>query len=153
MTNEMATTDQDFERWPCEACEVPLILRDHRLTPLRPDDDFWVSLKTDQRFADGSLVSIFDYQRTWTKRERHPDGDELVLSLHGAATVVLQTGDDETRRVPLRQGEWFVIPRMEWHWLEASRPTRLLFITPHPARTEEQPLPKASGAASSRSIG
>lgn len=97
-------------------------------------------MKTDPRFSDGSVVSIFDYEHTWTKRERHPDGDEVVLALDGNATIVVQNVAGDIRRVELEQGQWFVISRGEWHWLETTGATRLLFITPHPARTEEQPL-------------
>lgn len=50
-----------------------------------------------------------------------------------------RAGDSDARRATLRPGEWFVIPKMAWHWLETSEPTSLLFITPHPARTEERP--------------
>jgi mannose-6-phosphate isomerase-like protein (cupin superfamily) len=98
-------------------------------------EDYWQHRADAPELADGRLLSIFDYDTTWTWWERHPVGEELVLVLSGQ--VVFQLDDARgAREVALQQGESTLVPEGAWHRAVVVDPVRLLFVTPTPARTE-----------------
>ena len=101
--------------------------------------DFW-SDRTRPEFRTGHILSTFDYARTWTYRERHPDGDELAIVLNGRVELLTDHGRGEAAE-PLEAGYGAIIPAGAWHRLRINEPSRLLFITPTPERTEHHDLP------------
>jgi len=84
--------------------------------------------------ATGHLVSVFTYATTWPYRECHPDGDELAYVLTGEVEVLLDQGAGE-EPTPVRAGEACIVPAGSWHRLRLERESRVLFVTPTPART------------------
>ena len=76
--------------------------------------------------------------------EMHPDGDELLFLVSGAATVTLELSGGNTQ-VDLGAGDAIVVPQGVWHQVTTREPGRLLHITPgpngaaRPLRTERQP--------------
>lgn len=71
--------------------------------------------------------------------ERHPAGEELVMLLSGAATVVLEEAGQE-RIVQLSDpGAYVLVPQNVWHTARTSVPTTMLFLTPG-AGTEHRPV-------------
>jgi oxalate decarboxylase/phosphoglucose isomerase-like protein (cupin superfamily) len=58
----------------------------------------------------------------------HPEADEFVYLLSGAAVLLLQqpTGLQE---VPLLGRAAVVVPRGTWHTAKVSQPSRMLFVT------------------------
>jgi len=73
--------------------------------------------------------------------EMHPDGDELLYLVEGAADVILDEAGGE-RRVPLQSGQAFVVPRGVWHRVDVKSPCRLLHFTPgHKQVRWERPAP------------
>ncbi len=63
--------------------------------------------------------------------EMHPDGDEILVLLSGAATLRLELDGDATH-VDLVAGDAFVVPQGVWHQITTVTPGQLLHITPGP---------------------
>jgi mannose-6-phosphate isomerase-like protein (cupin superfamily) len=99
---------------------------------------FWAHDTHDRpELANGRILSLFDYTTTWPYWERHPTGDELVYLVAG--DVALHLGDGQHRRtVALKVGEAAVIPAGTWHRAIIHAPSRVLFVTPTPERTQQR---------------
>ncbi len=89
------------------------------------------------KLSDGRLLSVFDYEGDWTWWERHPLGDELVYLLNGEVEFLLDDGNTQWS-VPLSPGTAAVVPRGTWHSARVPEPSRVLFVTPTPAKTEHR---------------
>jgi len=87
------------------------------------------ALDTESDGDEGRLVVIGADHGTWTSWERHPAGEELVVKLSGAATL-LQEIDGSVRAVELSAGLAAVNPRGVWHTVDVHEPGESLFITP-----------------------
>ncbi len=82
------------------------------------------------QFRSCVLVSTYEFSADWPTWERHPAGDEIVVLLSGAATVVLST-DSERKVIELTEpGAYIVVPRDTWHTARIPQSARMLFITP-----------------------
>jgi quercetin dioxygenase-like cupin family protein len=66
----------------------------------------------------------FEGETPW---ERHPD-DELLYVLEGDIEVTVLAADG-TRRIALRPGSVFVVPKELWHRQLSRKPAALLFVT------------------------
>jgi len=68
--------------------------------------------------------------------EVHPDGDEFLYVVSGATELILDDGDERAvgveKKVLLRTGDAYVVPRGVWHRLETVEPTYLIHVTPGP---------------------
>lgn len=84
------------------------------------------------------LLSMFDYDTTWNRWERHPSGDEVVLLLDGSVDLALDDGTTE-RLVHLVPGRAAVVPAGTWHRAVLAAPSRMLFLTPTSTPTEQRP--------------
>jgi mannose-6-phosphate isomerase-like protein (cupin superfamily) len=104
---------------------------------LRVDDSYWSHLSGRPELAEGRVLSVFDYDESWTWWERHPVGDELLYVLEGEINFQLDDGVS-TRILRVRAGEGAIVPTGVWHRAEVPTPSRLLFVTPTPARTEQR---------------
>jgi mannose-6-phosphate isomerase-like protein (cupin superfamily) len=58
----------------------------------------------------------------------HPAGDELLLMVSGAMTVVLEGGDRE-ELFDLHAGEALIVPRGTWHCQRVLEPGRFFGAT------------------------
>jgi mannose-6-phosphate isomerase-like protein (cupin superfamily) len=103
------------------------------------DEAFWEHRAECPEMADGRVLLVIDCEETWSRWERHPDGEELVYAISGDVTFHLEDADG-SRHMELQAGEGGLIPKGSWHRVEVHRPARLLFVTPTPARTEERAL-------------
>jgi oxalate decarboxylase/phosphoglucose isomerase-like protein (cupin superfamily) len=102
---------------------------------------FWEEVATGKHpeMDQGKLMSAFSFSEPWLTWERHPAGEELVMLLSGAATLVLEEADGE-RTINLSEpGTFFLIPQNVWHTARTSVPTTMLFLTPG-AGTENRPV-------------
>lgn len=81
-------------------------------------------------FKGHELVSSFEFDADWSTWEKHPEGDEVVMLLSGAATLVLDLDGDHRSIVLETPGSYVVVPRGIWHTARTNQPTRMLFITP-----------------------
>jgi len=90
------------------------------------------------------LVSTHEFDEDWTTWEIHPSGDEIVVLLSGAATLVLRRSDGDVRIQLAGPGAYVVVPRNTWHTARVSGTTRMLFITPGQG-TENRADPDSPG--------
>jgi quercetin dioxygenase-like cupin family protein len=100
------------------------------------DEDAWADLDGVPGFDEGRVLSVFGYESTWSWWERHPGGEELVLVLSGCVRFHFDGG--EPTAVMLSGGEATLVPRGTWHRAEMVEPSRMLFVTPAPVRTEHR---------------
>jgi len=81
-------------------------------------------------FRGHLLISSHEFNGDWPTWERHPAGDEIVMLLSGAVTLVLKTESGEESVSLDAPGAFVVVPRNTWHTARVSAPARMLFITP-----------------------
>lgn len=80
-------------------------------------------------FRDGNLFSArFSGDGAW---ERHPNGDELVQVIDGAATLHIMT-EDGPQSHALRAGMLVIVPQGAWHRFAAPEGVTLMTATPKP---------------------
>ena len=80
-------------------------------------------------YRNGSIfVGHYSGNTEW---ERHPGGDEIVMSIEGSTTVVLLVNGEE-HRIDLNSGELVVVPQSYWHRFEGSTQLKVLSVTPQP---------------------
>lgn len=88
-----------------------------------------VDARFDQ-FRSCVLVSSHEFSADWPTWERHPAGDEIVILLSGAATMVLRTDSGQVVVELAVPGACLVVPRNCWHTARVAQSARMLFITP-----------------------
>lgn len=114
---------------------------DGRVDPVPVSESFWSELAAGKLpgLDRGRLMSAFTFVESWAVWERHPAGEELVMLLSGAATLVLEEAG-QTREVAVRTpGAYVLVPRNVWHTVRTEVPTTMLFLTPG-AGTEHRPV-------------
>lgn len=90
--------------------------------------DFWATIDQRHELQRGRLMTSFHQADDWDVWEMHPDGDEIVLLLSGAATMHLE-GDHGTRIVELAARSYVVVPTNTWHTVDVHEPGDILVIT------------------------
>ncbi|HEX6120439.1 MAG TPA: cupin domain-containing protein [Dongiaceae bacterium] len=91
---------------------------------------FWSDLSARRLRLEGRLVGCVHLkQGPLDHWERHPAGDEFLLLLSGALSVVLEASSGQ-REVPLKAGEAFVVPAGSWHTFVVAQAGDLVFATP-----------------------
>jgi mannose-6-phosphate isomerase-like protein (cupin superfamily) len=111
-----------------------------RTEPIAASDSFWQEVAKGDRpeLNQGRLMSALTFSQPWPTWERHLAGEELVLLLSGAATIVLDESNGK-RSVLLDQvGDYVLVPTGVWHTAQTTVATTLLFLTPG-AGTEHRP--------------
>lgn len=97
------------------------------VTALPVGPDFWETIdQTDA--ATGTLVGVYAMRADWPHWEMHPAGDEVLVLLEGALTMILDGGDGE-RRLAMTPGTTVVVPAGTWHRALVAEPGRLLALT------------------------
>lgn len=80
-------------------------------------------------YRDGGIFGgSFSGESQW---ERHPQGDEIVQILDGAATLTVVT-DDGPQSFEMTAGMLIVIPQGCWHLFQAPEGVTVMTITPQP---------------------
>ncbi|MGH7096046.1 MAG: cupin domain-containing protein [Stellaceae bacterium] len=80
-------------------------------------------------FRDGNLFSArFSGNGAW---ERHPNGDELVQVIDGAAALHIITADGPQSHA-LKAGMLVIVPQGAWHRFAAPEGVTLMTATPKP---------------------
>ena len=82
------------------------------------------------QFRSHQLVATYEFTEDWPTWERHPQGDEIVILLSGATTMVLQRDPRQELVELAAPGDYVVVPRNTWHTARVRTATRMLFITP-----------------------
>jgi mannose-6-phosphate isomerase-like protein (cupin superfamily) len=95
-------------------------------------ESFWEELAQGKHSGldQGRLMSAFTFSEPWSTWERHPAGEELVMLLSGAATVVLEEPGQERAVLLSEPGAYVLVPRNVWHTARTNVATTLLFLTP-----------------------
>lgn len=96
--------------------------------PIPVTETFWSDLGSGRLALQGYLLSAFDLASDFPHWEMHPKGDELLICVSGALTVLLEQGG-EIIPVPLPPGAICRVPAGTWHFVTAAAPGRLLAIT------------------------
>ena len=109
--------------------------------PLPVSAGFWQELGSGAwpQLEQGRLMSAYTYSEPWAVWERHLAGEELVMLLSGAATLVLQEPQGEREVLLDAVGAYVLVPRGVWHTARTTVPTTMLFLTPG-AGTEHKPV-------------
>ena len=103
-----------------------------RTDAIEPSASFWEDLGAGSypHLDQGRLMSAFEFSGPWATWERHPTGEELVMLLSGAATLILEDAGEE-RTVDLSEpGQYVLVPKGVWHTATTSVSTTMLFLTP-----------------------
>jgi hypothetical protein len=87
--------------------------------------------------AEGRLVGIVPAKHSWSRWERHLEGEELVLQISGVSDVV-QDLDGRYHTIHLTPGQAMLNPRGVWHTSDVHEPGQTLFIAAG-RRTEYRP--------------
>ena len=75
------------------------------------------------------LVTALSFETAWNSWEIHPNGDEIVVMLHGSADLILETPEGEVVVEVREPGEFAFVPKGTWHTANVHSPTTMLFIT------------------------
>ena len=97
--------------------------------PIAGGERFWSMPEPElDRFGHGWLITEFECASDWANWEMHPEAEEFVYLLSGAAVLLLEqpTGLQE---VPLVGRAAVVVPKGIWHTAKVSQPSRMLFVT------------------------
>ncbi len=99
--------------------------------PVKVTPNLWERVEASRQLTGGRMVGLNRARQPDdlhpSEWERHPAGDELVCLLSGAVDLVLdETGGE--RRVELRAGLGFIVPRGVWHRFVRRGPCDLLFV-------------------------
>lgn len=86
----------------------------------------------------GWLVAEFSCSEDWPNWEMHPEGDEFVYLLSGAAELLLER-DGEIVTVALEGSGAVLVPRGVWHTAKVPAPSRMLHVT-RGAGTRHRPV-------------
>ena len=77
--------------------------------PVPTGPDFWAELASSDRNYPGRLAMILPMTEDFPHWERHPAGEELIVMLSGACTLILETAAGETR-THLEAGKAVLVP-------------------------------------------
>ncbi|MPS79965.1 MAG: cupin domain-containing protein [Achromobacter sp.] len=102
-------------------------------------DAFW-SLPPDElgRYGRGWLVSEYRFANDWPQWEMHPEADEIVRLMSGAAELHLEWATG-VQVVKMQADDAYVIPKGAWHTVKVIEPCRMLHITMG-AGTQHRPV-------------
>jgi len=87
----------------------------------------------------GRLMSAFTFTGAWDTWGRHPAGEELVMLLGGAVTLMLEEAEGVRVVALTRPGAYVLVARNTWHTARAEVESSLVFLTPG-AGTEHRPI-------------
>ena len=96
---------------------------------LEGGDKFW-SLPEDEmgKIGENWLITEFESTEDWKTWEMHPNGEEIVYLLSGAADLILEK-DGIQQTCELRGKGLIIIERGTWHTAKIFEPSNLLVIT------------------------
>ena len=77
----------------------------------------------------GTLVTLHGGEGAWPHWEMHPQGDEVLVLLEGTIRLIFEYPDGQLKAFEPQPGATIVAPRGVWHWAEAQRGVKMLFMT------------------------
>ena len=97
-------------------------------TPMAGGMEFWRNIQQRTELAEGRLIINSNQTTDWPHWEMHPAGDEVLFLVSGELELILELDGGE-RRIPLKAGEAFIVPRGIWHRALVRKPGQLVGIT------------------------
>jgi mannose-6-phosphate isomerase-like protein (cupin superfamily) len=89
---------------------------------------FWsLPMQELERVGSTWLVTEHECSENWPSWEIHPNADEFVYLIDGAATLLLEQGT-AVREIDIVGGN-AVVPKGTWHTLKTNAHCRMLFVT------------------------
>ena len=79
--------------------------------------------------AEGRLVSMHTFDKSWDMWEMHPQGSEVVLCTSGAMTLHQESPDGTVSKVTLHPGQYVVNDPGTWHTADVAGLATAVFIT------------------------
>ena len=104
------------------------LVPDGSAEPVPGGERFWSLPGAELDRFGGWLVSEFEFAANWSNWEMHPEADEFVYLLSGAAVLLVEQPGG-LREIPLRGRAAVVVPKGVWHTARVSEPSRMLFVT------------------------
>jgi mannose-6-phosphate isomerase-like protein (cupin superfamily) len=90
---------------------------------------FWsLPMQELERVGGTWLVTEHECSGNWPSWEIHPNADEFVYLIDGAATLLLEQ-DAAIREIDIVGGNAVVVPKGTWHTLKTTTHCRMLFVT------------------------
>ncbi len=81
-------------------------------------------------FTGCELISCHSFTNNWPSWETHPNGDEIVILLAGAARFILMINGQQQELELSEPGSYVIVPQGVWHTAKIKDYAQLLFITP-----------------------
>ncbi|MEO6389154.1 MAG: cupin [Croceibacterium sp.] len=78
--------------------------------------------------TEGRLVSCFRFTEDWPGWEMHPAGDEVVVCIEGAMTLIQEIGGEHVRTA-LAAGEYAINTAGTWHTADIEGEAVGFFVT------------------------
>ena len=114
-----------------------LSLDGHGAVKTHPVEGFWETIDSNTELL-ATLVAGLVSTEDWPHWEMHPAGEEVLVQLDGAMTLILDEPDGE-RRVEMRAGSTCIVPRGIWHRALVPETSRFLAVT-YGAGTTHRPI-------------
>lgn len=104
---------------------------DGKAEQLPVDDNFWPRLMNGGlgNFHNEYLVTTLSFEKNWDQWEVHPNGDEIVVLLHGSVDFIVETPEGEQTVQVRAPGDYAFVPQASWHTANVLAPSTMLFIT------------------------
>ena len=117
---------------PINLADTFAVLRpNQRVRPVKVTSSLYQELDDSfSGFAGHVLISMHEFSEDWTSWEKHPAGDEIVMLLSGAVTLVLRSDSGDDSITLTEPGTYVIVPRNTWHTARVSQRAQALFITP-----------------------
>ena len=117
-----------------------------RIDAIPPSESFWQDVASGAYpdLDQGRLISAFTFSEPWVTWERHPVGEEVVMLLSGAATLVIEESGSECEVHLNSPGDYVLVPQGAWHTARTNVATTMLFLTPG-KDTEHRPVGFVAG--------
>lgn len=79
--------------------------------------------------AEGRLVTMHTFSKSWDMWEMHPRGSEMVLCTAGSITLLQEMADGQVTTVMLGPGEYAINEPGTWHTADVEEEATALFVT------------------------
>lgn len=89
--------------------------------------------------TESRLVAEHSFSAPWDVWEMHPKGEEVVICISGAFTLIQEIECEADKRIVLKAGEYAINPRGVWHTAETDEAATAIFITVG-AGTQHRPV-------------
>lgn len=110
-------------------------------TPIEETAPSFTTLATTE--DGGVFAGSFQGESPW---ERHPNGDEVVQILDGAAQLTILT-DEGAKTLDMQAGMLTVVPKGNWHRFNAPDGVTVMTTTPQPTEHSTVDDPRQVTAA------